>query len=187
MDINQLIRSRRSVFPGFYSEKPIEKAVLEQILENGNWAPTHKLTEPWRYKVFQGESKLKLGEFLAEWYKANTPAEKYSDLKYNKTLKKAKRSGAIIAICMQRDLQQRVPEWEELASVACSVQNMWLSCTAMGIGCYWSTPGSIHDYGSFRKLEEGERCIGLLYMGYKGKEVPDSKRGPIEDKVIWYE
>ena len=187
MDIHKLIRKRRSVFPGFYSDKPIERAVLEQILENANWAPSHKLTEPWRYKVFQGDSKLKLGAFLAEWYKEHTPEAKYSELKYNKTLKKAKRSGAIIAICMQRDAEERVPEWEELASVACSVQNMWLSCTALDIGCYWSTPKSIHDYGKFQKLEEGERCIGLLYMGYQGQEVPDSKRGPIGDKVIWYE
>lgn len=187
MDIHELIRNRRSVFPGFYSDKPLEKAVLEQILEDSNWAPSHKLTEPWRYKVFRGKAKEKLGVFLADWYKSNTPKERYSEKKFEKTLKKAKRSGAIIAICMQRDSEERVPEWEELASVACSVQNMWLSCTALGVGCYWSTPGSIHEYGQFQKLEEGERCIGLLYMGYKGQDMPDSKRGPIEDKVTWYE
>lgn len=187
MDIHELIRNRRSVFPGFYSDKPLEKAVLEQILEDSNWAPSHKLTEPWRYKVFRGKAKEELGAFLANWYKSNTPKERYSEKKFEKTIKKAKRSGAIIAICMQRDIQERVPEWEELASVACSVQNMWLSCTALGVGCYWSTPGSIHDYGQFRPLEEGERCIGLLYMGYKGQDVPDSKRGPIEEKIKWYE
>ena len=41
---------------------------------------------------------------------------------------------------MQRDPGERIPEWEELASVACAVQNMWLSATSYGIGAYWSSP-----------------------------------------------
>ena len=86
---------------------------------------------------------------------------------------------------MQRDPEERVPEWEEIAAVACAVQNMWLSCTAYGIGSYWSTPGTIEDVGDFLQLAEEEYCIGFFYMGYYDSEVPASPRTPIEEKVVW--
>lgn len=188
MDINQLIKSRRAVFPHQYDiDKTISKVVIQQILENANWAPTHRRTEPWRFQVFQGESKTKLGEFLANWYKENTATKLFSAKKYEKTLKKAAQSSCLIAICMQRDPEESVPEWEEIAAVACAVQNMWLTCTSMGIGSYWSTPKSIKDFNKFSDLEEGESCLGFFYMGYKAKEGPDGSRRPIEQKVKWFE
>ena len=42
---------------------------------------------------------------------------------------------------MNRDKQNRLPEWEEIAAVSMAVQNMWLTCYANNIGCYLSTPG----------------------------------------------
>ncbi|MCB0586246.1 MAG: nitroreductase, partial [Phaeodactylibacter sp.] len=146
---NQLIRSRRAIFPNTYTEEPIPDEVIKEILENANWAPTHKRTEPWRFKVFRGEARRRLGEYLARWYKENTPSDKYLDRKYDKALNNPQRSSCVIAICMQRDPEERVPEWEELASVASAVQNMWLSCTAYGIGCYWSSPRSILEADEF--------------------------------------
>ena len=67
MDIHSLIHRRRSIFPKFYVPgKPVERALLEQLLENANWAPTHKLTEPWRFQVFHSaESRHALGDYLS--------------------------------------------------------------------------------------------------------------------------
>ena len=45
---------------------------IEQILENANWAPNHKKTEPWRFKVFRGAALERLSDYLGEWYRANT-------------------------------------------------------------------------------------------------------------------
>ena len=48
-EISRLIRSRRSIYPKSYLPgQPVERELIEQLLENANWAPTHKLTEPWR-------------------------------------------------------------------------------------------------------------------------------------------
>ncbi len=55
-----IIRNRRSIFPWQYIDKPIKKNDLDKILEAANWAPTHKKTEPWRFKVMQGNSKKKI-------------------------------------------------------------------------------------------------------------------------------
>ena len=188
MDINELIKTRRAVFPPQYdTDKEISKETIQQILENANWAPTHRRTEPWRFKVYQGAAKERLGAFLADWYKTNTQAEAFSEMKFKKTIKKAVQSSCIIAICMQRDPNESLPEWEEVAATACAVQNMWLSAHAMGIGAYWSSPKSIHDFQNFSELAEGEKCLGFFYMGYVKHEGPAGSREPIEDKVKWFE
>ncbi|MCB0557547.1 MAG: nitroreductase [Lewinellaceae bacterium] len=181
----ELIRQRRSVFPNTYTDEPIPDEAIVEILENANWAPTHKRTEPWRFKVFRGKALHRLGEYLARWYQEHTPAEQFLERKYNKSLNNPQRSSCVIAICMQRDPQERVPEWEEVAAVACAVQNMWLSCTAHGIGCYWSSPRSILEANEFLDLKEGERCLGLFYMGYHSLPAIPGKREPIENKVTW--
>ena len=62
--INQLIRNRRSVFPPMFTDQPIDKAIIKQLLENANWAPTHRFTEPWRFKVLRNNAKQRLGQFL---------------------------------------------------------------------------------------------------------------------------
>jgi len=183
MQIDQIIRNRRAIYPPQYIDKEISKEDLMQILENANWAPTHKKTQPWRFKIIQGEAKVKLGDFLAEWYKENTAPEKFKEMKYKRTKKKADKSDTIIAICMHPD--PSLPEWEEIAATACAVQNMWLSCSARNIGCYWSSPKSIKAFGNFHPLSEGEKCIGFFYMGYYQGDAPKGERTPIDEKLEW--
>jgi nitroreductase len=185
--INELIRQRRSIFPNTYIERSIPDEYIKQILENANWAPTHRLTEPWRFRVFRKNALNRLSEYLGNWYKEHTPADLYSEKKYEKTKAKPLQSDCVIAICMQRDPSERVPEWEEIAAVSCAVQNMWLSCTALDIGCYWSSPRSILEADEFLGLSEGERCLGLFYMGYHEMPSVAGKRGPVEDKTVWME
>ena len=184
--LNDLIKKRRSIFPSSYIEKEIPKEIIEQVLENANWAPTHKRTEPWRFKVLTGDAQNRMGEFMAEWYKANTSEEKFSPIKFKKLSKNPGKAGCLIAVCMKRDPKESLPEWEEISSVAMAVQNMYLTCTAYGIGSYWSStkPALVAD--EFLGLEERERCLGLFYMGYFEGDWPEGKReSPILDKVEW--
>ncbi|CAM4104079.1 nitroreductase [Zobellia nedashkovskayae] len=181
--IFDLIKNRRSVFPAQYNDKPIAKADIEKILEAANWAPTHKKTEPWRFRVLQGESQEKLGLFLSLKYLENEPNPK--EFKAKKLIENPKRAAAIIAICMQRDPAESIPEWEEVAATAMAVQNMWLCCTEMGIGSYWSSPGLVKHMNDFFEMNDGEACLGFFYMGYSDEEIPEGERTPIEDKVVW--
>ncbi|WP_343487349.1 nitroreductase [Allomuricauda sp. d1] len=183
MDIFDLIRNRRSVFPAQYNDKPIAKKDVEKILEAANWAPTHKKTEPWRFTVLTGEAKEKLGLFLSYKYMATT--EKPKKIKTKKLIENPKKAGAIIVIKMQRDPKLSLPEWEEVAAVAMAVQNMWLCCTQLGVGCYWSSPKLIEHMGEFLDLKMGEVCLGFFYMGHYDGEILDQTRTPIEEKVEW--
>ncbi len=181
--IFDLIKNRRSVFPVQYNAKPIAKATLEKVLEAANWAPNHKKTEPWRFKVMTGSKKTELGQFLSKKYEETDPKPK--NIKIKKLLENPPKAAAIIAICLQRDPKESVPEWEEVAATSMAVQNMWLCCTELGIGSYWSSPGLIKYMDEFFDMEEGERCLGFFYMGYYDEELPQGTRRPITDKVAW--
>jgi len=185
--VNQLIRSRRSIFPKTYNGKEIAREIIEEILENANWAPTHRFTEPWRFKIFRGDALERLSEYMSNHYLTNTPESNFSEVKFNKTRQKPLQSSCVIAICMQRDPKNSVPEWEEIAAVACAVQNMWLTATAYDIGAYWSSPKYIEDIGGFLDLDEGQKCLGFFYMGYHDLPEIPGKRSPISQKIEWLE
>src|SRR5262245_53528470 len=69
-EFNQLVRSRRSVFPDqFVAGKKIDDAIIREILTNALWAPNHGKMEPWRFTVFTGEGLKKLADFQSELYK----------------------------------------------------------------------------------------------------------------------
>lgn len=185
IEVSQLIRKRRSIVPKFYVNKPIPKEIIEEVLENANWAPTHRLTQPWRFKVFTGESVEKLALYMGDFFNHNTPTDQITEEKYEKSMENPRRSACVIAICMQKDGENRIPEWEEISSVAMAVQNMWLTCSAYDIGSYWSSPRAALEANEFLGLAEGERCLGLFYMGYHEAPELQGKRTPIADKVEW--
>ncbi len=183
MNITELIKKRRSVFPAQYIAKEIEDSILKEILEVANWAPTHRKTEPWRFKVLKGNSKQKLADFVvAEKQKEG----ELSSFKERKIRSKFEASSAVLAICMQRDPKESVPEWEEVAAVSMAVQNMWLKCTELGIGSYWSSPAVIQQMHHFFDMQENEKCLGFFYMGYFEGELPVGERkSSIEEKTEW--
>ena len=181
--ILDIIKRRRAVFPVQYNERPIEKELLLKVVEAANWAPTHRRTEPWRFKIVQGESLVKLGEFMASKYEETE--ERPKKIKIKKFKENPTKSAAVILICMQRDPAESIPEWEEIAATAMAVQNMWLMCTELGIGSYWSSPSLIKYMDEFVSLGIGERCLGLFYMGYYDGEIPTVDRTPIDDKLNW--
>jgi nitroreductase len=185
MDIFDIIEKRRSVFPKQFNDEPIKKQELDKVLSAANWAPNHKHTEPWRFKVMQGEGKLKLANYLVE---KNAEVEgKPSSFKRKKIISKFEQSHTVIAICIQKSPKGKPPEWEEISAVAMAVQNMWLVCTGLNIGAYWSSPSLIHLVDSFFNLNEGEACLGFFYMGkFDGELEPGKRKSDIETKVQYF-
>lgn len=185
--LEQIIKLRRSIYPDAYTNQTIEKAIIESILDSANYAPTHRMTEPWRFKIVHSLKRAEMGDMMAQLYKDKASEAKFSELKFNRTAQKARKCSHVIAICMQRDPKESVPEWEEVASVAMSVQNMWLTAAAHGIGAYWSSPATTNSDAvrQFLKLSAGQRCLGFLYMGYHQQASTEAKRTAIADKVEW--
>ena len=185
---NLLIKSRRSVFPIDYTGERVDDTIIKQMLENANWAPTHKLTEPWRFVVFCGDGLKKLGAFQGECYKRVTEANgTFKEDRYQNLLVKPLECSHIIAVGMKRDEKKSLPEWEELGAVFCAVQNMYLTATAYKIGCYISTGGitNFEEAKEFFGLGPDAKLCGFLNVGVPKREVPPGRRKPIEDKVKW--
>lgn len=184
-EVNQLIRTRRSVFASQFEEgKIIPDEVIMDILENANTAPTHKKTEPWRFRVFTGEGLKKLGLDQAEIYK-NEAGDSFKEARYESLKTAPLKSSHVIAICMKAS--GSVPEMEEVAAVACAVQNIYLSLAVHGVGGYWSTGGITFMEGAkpYFGLENNDKLLGFFFLGYT--KIPSATRtpGPLEDKIEW--
>ena len=65
---------------------------------------------------------------------------------------------------------------------------MFLSVTAYGLGSYWSSAGITYMEAAkpYFNLESNDKLLGFFYIGYVAKPyTKDSKRRPIQEKVIW--
>ena len=188
--ISSLIKSRRSVFPAQYSGKVIPKNVIDEILENANWAPTHKFTEPWRFTVFSGDGLRKLGEFMSDLYqKVATEKGNFERSKYEKLRAKPLLASHVISLGMKRDELLRVPEIEEIEAVACAVQNMYLTATAHGVGCYWGSGGITYfdEAKPYFDLGANDKLLGFMFFGIPKSTLQPGRRKPVKSKVRWVE
>lgn len=188
--LNQIIRQRRTLKPEkMDAARPVSKAIIEQMLYNANWAPTHGLNEPWRFKVFTGKVRKELGVFLSQCYQNFVSPEKFQATKYEKIKQRPLIASHIIAICMKRQEKTKIPVLEDIEAVACAVQNMHLTATAYGVAAYWNSAAFVYgeEMKAFLGLGAEDRCLGFLYVGYSTVAWPVGKRKPIEDKVEWME
>jgi len=187
-EFNRLIKHRRSIYTGQFTGANVDDIIIQQMLENANWAPTHGLTEPWRFTVFTGEGIKKLASFQAELYKEVTTAKgSFDQGKYEGLKVKPLASSHIIGIGMKREEKGKIPEIEEIEAVACAVENMYLTATAYGVGCYWGTGGITYmeEAKPFFGLGPGDKFLGFLFVGAVGDKWPEGKRKPVAEKTVW--
>ncbi|MDB4679051.1 nitroreductase [Rhodopirellula sp.] len=182
-----LIRNRRTVKPKQMLDQPVDEAIIHEMLENANWAPTHGLTEPWRLSVFTGEARTRLAAFLAATYKKITPPDAFKPNKYEGMSKNAMLAPVVIVVGMKRQESQKIPELDEIQAVACAVQNMHLTATAHGLCAFWSTnlAAVSKEMAEYVGLSGDDRALGLFYVGYPAVEWPKGSRHPISEKVNW--
>ncbi|AGC77693.1 nitroreductase [Nonlabens dokdonensis] len=183
--LEQLIQSRRSIFPAQYTGGEIPHTDLLEILESARWAPNHKKTEPWRYKVLEGQAITDLGNFMCEQFVKNTG--KPLSFKLKKLKEKLAKTSVMILIFKYRDEKESIPEWEETAAVSMSVQNMWLTTHQLGYGCYWSSPKAFANMSQFKniRVDGREEFLGFFYLGTyeKEQEIELPQRKTIEEFV----
>jgi nitroreductase len=186
-EINDIIKNRRSIYPEQFSDRKVHREQIETLITNATWAPTHGMTQPWRFKVFMNEGLEKLSKYQSELYQKTTLPEKFSDIKFNKLKNRPLVSSAVIGICMKRQDSKRISELDEIAAVACSVQNMYLTATAYGLGVYWSSggPTTKEETKLFLNLNEEDKCLGFFYIGYPAIDWPKGQRKPIEYVTEW--
>ncbi|OON69787.1 nitroreductase [Hymenobacter sp. CRA2] len=182
---NALVRARRSIQPlQFEPGRVVPDEVVRELLENANWAPTHKRTEPWRFVVFTGAGLQRLATFQSELYRswagASVDEKKAQKLAQNPLL-----ASHVIAIGLKR--HHILPEIEEVEAVACAVQNLHLSAVTHGLGGYWGSGGITYMEAAkpFFGLDKEDQLLGFFYLGYVQNAPGRNIRKPIEEKVTW--
>lgn len=187
--LDEIIRHRRTIKPPSFNDQLVSDDDLRAILENANWAPTHGLTEPWRFKIYRGTARERLAAGLGDLYDRVIPDEKKKPGKSEKLREMPLRAAVVIVVWMQRQANQKIAELEEIAAVACAVQNMHLTATALGLGAFWSTPPFIYapEMNEWLGIGTDDRCLGVFYLGHPTEPDawPKGKRGPVEDKIEW--
>ncbi|EAZ82152.1 nitroreductase family protein [Algoriphagus machipongonensis] len=188
-EVNKIIRGRRSMFVAQFKENdPIDDQIIEEMLENARWAPTHKLTQPWRFIVYKGEGLKTFGKYQAELYKkrAEKNGTPFIEATYDKFLNNPQKASHVIAILMKRS--EGIPLMEEISAVAMAVQNMYLTASAHGLAGYWGTggptfwPEAKEDFG----LEGEDMLMGFFYVAKPAIENwPAGKRDSMDEKVAW--
>jgi nitroreductase len=187
----QLIRFRKSIYADSYAGGSLSDTVLQEILINATWAPTHKMTEPWRFIVLEGSQLEKYGNYMADYYKYL-----YEDIadvekkaaKYNYLKRYPLKAACLIGVILSKSTKVNIPEWEELAAVSCAVQNMAISATSYQLGSYWDSSGAAIEYVKTFGLEANEQSLGLFFIGFPEESALSvtKRRTAIDKKVSWH-
>ncbi|MFH1498737.1 MAG: nitroreductase [Verrucomicrobiota bacterium] len=189
-----IYRTRRSIKPlAMDPSREVSRDMVMALLEDAHWAPTHGLTQPWRFQVFATPgARARLADGLLSVYDATTPAAKCEEQKRAKLSAAPRHAPVVIAVAARLEPGGKIPEWEEIAAVSCAVQNLMLSAHERGLGSYWSTPPAAcrAEFATWLGLDAAaHRMLGLVYLGWprSGEPAPQSVRTTLAQRVIWHE
>lgn len=187
--LDEIIQKRRTIKPPMMSDAPVPVAELEAVLESARWAPSHGLTEPWRFRIFRGPARQKLADAMATLYQTTLPLDQQKPDKLEKMRVMPLAAPVVMLVWMARQEIRKIAELEEIEAVACAVQNMQLAATARGLGTFWSTPTFVYtpEMNAWMGIGVDDRCLGIFYLGYPANpgEWPQGRRKPIAEKIEW--
>ncbi len=187
MPLTEAIRGRRSI--GRVKSEPIAQELIEQLLEAGNWAPSHHATEPWRFYVMTGGGRQALADAYADIAAEGATGVSGQELENLRAKQGAKafRAPVVIAVAVSPSTAKEVGRIEEFAAAHAAVQNMLLMAHALGLGAIWRTgepayhPRMKQAFG----LGEADAIVGLVYVGIPEMTPAEGKRRPVADKTVW--
>lgn len=183
MEAYEAIVTRRSV-PKVDPERIPDRESIQKVLEAAIRAPTHHLTQPWRFVVLAGEARH---DFGAAWAAGDEAAGKDPQLSRVKAL----RAPVVIAVVGRpNSTNPKVVEVEEHHAVGAALQNMLLAAHALGLGAMLRT-GLTTGHDEVRRylgLEPSEYVAGFVYVGYPAEGAADrplTRRDPVETRTEW--
>ena len=186
MNLTSVIKNRRSI--SVYSDKPVEPALIEELVDTAVYVPNHKLTEPWRFVFLSDEKKEELADINRQ---IAVEKNRVTDPEQVKTVSdngyaKIKSIPFIMFVINKLHPDEKLRE-EDYASTSCVIQNLSLLAEEKGLSVFWKT-GKLSDCSETRQLiqlGEDERIVGMLYIGYPAKEVKGVPRDPAKNRITY--
>ncbi|WP_141732563.1 nitroreductase family protein [Oligoflexus tunisiensis] len=158
-----------------------DRDTVEKILQVGGTVPDHGSLKPYRFVVVEGEGRETFADALV-----NAGLEAKGSLEEKKQAKlksKAYAAPMQIVIIFSPKENEKIPEWEQMASASCTGYAMVLAANALGFGAVWKSfafdPGSLMTR-TFQ-LQARERVLGWVNIGTE-KERERSSRSPLDLK-----
>jgi nitroreductase len=159
VDVETAIRSRRTHKQ--YRPEPVDEPTVRELVELARFAPNHKLTNPWRFRLLGPETRARIEEAVPE----------------QEVLKLRRAPTLVLVTAMLSD--DPVLAEEDLLATATAAYAMLLGATARGLASYWRTPPqALVDVVG---LAANERPVALVHLGPPGSDPPGKERAPVDD------
>jgi len=185
MELFEAIKTRYSA----KAVKPdaVPREVIEIILDAGNQAPNHFKVRPWRFFVLTGNARNKLGDVMAASQHDRLPELPQEGL--DKTRALPLRAPVIIAVSVDKPVETKVIEVENISAVSAACQNILLAAHALGLGAVWRTGEWARDprVKEFFGLVEDQHIAGFIYIGYPETAGSPLVKPSFEDRTVWME
>lgn len=167
MELQDALRTRRTIKK--YRPEPVPREQLERILEAARWAPCHRLTQPWRFRVVGPTALARLAHVAGDGAK-----------------KLMRAPTLVVASYVPSPLPLHAAEDEQAAS--CAIFATLLAARDEGLASYWRTPKIFNDPAGRAAvgLPDEERVLGLLHFGQPKQDEPEApERVGTEAYVTW--
>lgn len=179
-DIIDLLLRRASALK--FAEPGPTGTQLQQILSAAVTAADHGRLRPWRFIVFEGAGRERLGDLMAAQLRADKPGAEAAELE--KAREKALRAPTVVALVCKPVIGHKVPVFEQQAAVAAAGAYLMLAANALGFGAAWKT-GAAAYHPTVRAglgLADEDSIIGIFYVGTEQQRSP-LPRATLEDVV----
>jgi len=164
MDLLEGIYTRRSVRQ--YTDRPVEREHLVEIIKAGIWAPSGLNNQPWRFVIIrEREARLKLAEFT----------------KYRTVIESAP---ACIAVFIDREAMYH--DVKDHQAVGACIQNMLLAVHALGLGAVWlgEILKNAENIRVFLELPQEMELMAVVAIGHPGAGRRTSQRKKIAEVLL---
>lgn len=163
MDVEAAIRARRTHKQ--YGSDPLSHDALRELIDLARFAPNHKLTQPWRFRLLGPTTRAQIEGLAGE-----------------KEAGKLRRAPTLVLATAALSGEPIVDE-EDLHATACAVYAILLGATARGLASYWRTPKCFtqSDVRAALALGDDERVVALIHLGPPLSEPPAKERAPLDD------
>lgn len=149
---------------------------IATMLKIATRVPDHGRLAPWRFILYRGDSRVKVGEKLAEL--AERREGPLPEMRLEKERTRFSRAPLVIGVISVPQDNPKIPQWEMLLSGAAAAMNLTLAANALGYRTNWITNWYSEDAEGRRilGLAPHESVVGFIHIGRYEGELADRPR-----------
>jgi nitroreductase len=182
--INLLLTRRSGSAKAMKGPGP-DAAQLEQILCAAIRVPDHGKLAPWRFIIFQGEARERMGAILAEAVMGERDA---SPERAETERKRFLRAPTVIGVVSRVREGFAIPAWEQQMSAGAACMNILIAATSLGFVANLLTEWYAYHPVVLERLglKQGERIAGFIYVGKAAVPLEDRRRPDLDALVTQF-